>query len=309
MKPIHLRSSLTIILYLVLVAMATAGSGEVSEEIRQQVAQVKSGECTVRTDCLLASRIVLPALYQKYRYQPIWNNPDSISQLLAAINESYRDGLDPEDYHRTEIRRQQGSIADNAGSELRAKYDLLLTDSLIRLGYHLLIGKVDPVSLDNNWNLERNLELDALLQLSPAIKNRSVDVLVASFRPQAEIYQDLKAALADYRRIQDIGGWPAIPEGEALKSGMHDPRVHVLRERLLVTGDLEGQPARSETFDSQLEIAVKRFQVRHGLDADGVVGAQTRTALNIPVENRIDQLRVNLETSCLSPRYTEQIAV
>jgi murein L,D-transpeptidase YcbB/YkuD len=278
-----------------LVAAATAAPGGVTDEVRNQVLRVESGECVTLADCPVASRIVLPALYEKYRYQAIWNNPDSVSQLLAAIEESRADGLDPEDYHHAGIRALQERLADNADPALRAEYDLLLSDSLIRLGYHLLIGKVDPVSLDGNWNMGRMLDLDVLLQLSSAIDNGTVDTLIAGFRPQATVYHDLKRALSDYRHIQDAGGWPAIQEGEALKEGMQDPRVQRLRERLLVTGDLEAQSAASEIFGAQLDAAVRRFQARHGLAADGVVGAGTLAELNVPVERRIDQLRVNLE--------------
>lgn len=295
MNLLYLRSKVKVISSLALIALATAGQAEVSEEIRKQVERVESGECVMHAECPLSSHIVLPALYEKYMYQPIWKNLDSIDQLLVAIEESNTDGLNPEDYHLSALRDLKEKLAGDAGPELYAKYDLLLTDSLIRLGYHLLIGKVDPVSLDNNWNLERKLELDALLQLSTAIDNRAVDNLIANFRPQVKIYQDLKAALADYRRIRDAGGWPTVPAGKTLKSGMQDPRVLVLRERLLVTGDLEEQSTGSENFDLQLEAAVRRFQMRHGLDADGMVGAETVKALNIPVEKRIEQLRVNLE--------------
>jgi murein L,D-transpeptidase YcbB/YkuD len=77
---------------------------------------------------------------------------------------------------------------------------------------------------------------------------------------------------------------------------MRDARVAALRRRLAVGGDLVGAPAGDETlFDEALEQAVYRFQARHGLDVDGVVGAQTLAALNVSVASRIDQIRVNLE--------------
>jgi murein L,D-transpeptidase YcbB/YkuD len=295
MKLLHPRSLPAFIMCFALAVMATAVRGGVSDEVRKQVLRVESGECVTLADCPIASRIMLPALYEKYRYQAIWNNPDSVSQLLTAIEESSADGLDPEDYHRSAIQDLQERLAGNPEPELRAQYDLLLSDSLIRLGYHLLIGKVDPVSLDGNWNMGRMLDLDVLLQLSSAIDNGAVDTLITGFRPQAAIYHDLKRALSDYRHIRDAGGWPAIPDGDALKPGMQDPRVQRLRERLVVTGDLQAQATSSEDFDAQLDAAVRRFQARHGLAADGVVGAGTLAELNLPVEQRIDQLRVNLE--------------
>ncbi len=69
-----------------------------------------------------------------------------------------------------------------------------------------------------------------------------------------------------------------------------------MRRRLVVTGDLPpGSDLESDRYDEILEIAVKAFQGRHGLDADGIAGAKTFEALNVPVQTRINQLRMSLE--------------
>jgi murein L,D-transpeptidase YcbB/YkuD len=270
-------------------------SQDVSSHIRAQIDRMRAGDCVKLDDCPISSTIVLPALYEKYRYQPIWKNADAVSQLLAAIEDSYHDGLDPQDYHLAGIRRLQASLAAGGDPTTQADLDLVLTDSLVRLGYHLLIGKVDPESLDSNWNMERTLELDPILALSGAIDDGEVTSLVASFRPQASIYHSLKQALSDYRRLQAEGGWPAVPAGDTLRPGMNDPRVTAIRRRLVVTGDMPTMDLDSHAFDDTVESGVKHFQRRHGLTEDGVVGEGTLAELNVPVEARIDQLRVNLE--------------
>jgi murein L,D-transpeptidase YcbB/YkuD len=270
-------------------------SQDVSSHIRAQIDRMRAGDCVKLDDCPISSTIVLPALYEKYRYQPIWKNADAVSQLLAAIEDSYHDGLDPQDYHLAGIRRLQASLAAGGDPATQADLDLVLTDSLVRLGYHLLIGKVDPESLDSNWNMERTLELDPILALSGAIDDGEVTSLVASFRPQASIYHSLKQALSDYRRLQAEGGWPAVPAGDTLRPGMNDPRVTAIRRRLVVTGDMPTMDLDSHAFDDTVESGVKHFQRRHGLTEDGVVGEGTLAELNVPVEARIDQLRVNLE--------------
>lgn len=86
-----------------------------------------------------------------------------------------------------------------------------------------------------------------------------------------------------------------MADGPTLKKGMEDNRILLLRKRLKTTGDLESDASNLETFDDQLEQAVIRFQNRHYLSADGTVGKQTLAALNIPVEDRIDQIRINME--------------
>ena len=292
MKKVALLALTLICLSLWQPVTAIAG---VSATIRAEVERIHSGECVSVGDCPIASTIVLPALYEKYDYQPIWKNPDAVSQLVAAIEASHLDGLDPDDYHLADIRRMQAKLAAGSDQATQASLDLVLTDSLIRLGYHLVIGKVDPESLDGNWNMERTLELDPILEMSRAIGSGKVDNLIDSFRPQAAIYHKLKAALARYRELEAAGGWPAVPDGETLKPGMQDPRVVALRRRLAVTGDLPAGNVESPEFDEQLEAGVTHFQQRHGLEADGIVGKGTLAELNVPVEARIDQLRVNLE--------------
>jgi murein L,D-transpeptidase YcbB/YkuD len=105
------------------------------------------------------------------------------------------------------------------------------------------------------------------------------------------------------------GGWPQLEAGPSLAMGDEGPLVEQLRERLAASGDLK-EPSLSlpSYFDAPLEAAVKVFQHRHGLEADGVVGKKTRQALNVPVDQRIQQLLINMERwrwipNDLGPRY------
>ena len=99
------------------------------------------------------------------------------------------------------------------------------------------------------------------------------------------------------QRYQDLaarGGWRQLTPGRTLKVGSQGPTVVALRERLIVTGDLDQELAASPSFDSFVEAAVKRFQERHGLGPTGVVGKQTYAAFNEPIETRLKQLEINL---------------
>ncbi|TVQ40627.1 MAG: hypothetical protein EA356_00925 [Geminicoccaceae bacterium] len=93
-----------------------------------------------------------------------------------------------------------------------------------------------------------------------------------------------------YRQLAAAGGWPTFPDGANLEPGAADGRLEQLRARLLVTGDLEPGTSVGPFYDAALVLAVKRFQARHGLAVDGVVGPATRRALNVPVEVRLAQL-------------------
>jgi murein L,D-transpeptidase YcbB/YkuD len=220
-----------------------------------------------------------------------------VEQLLAAIRTSELDGLDPSDYnlHTLErlLQQRRDSTADN---KLACELDLLLTDSLVRLGYHLNFGKVDPEALDSDWNMTRYIEdMDTLVQQTDAIETGNIDLLLQSLRPQVPAYARLMAALAQYRELQARGGWAAVAPGETLKPGMSGERVAALRERLLVTTDMQPGTGDPAIFNAALETGVRAFQQRHGLEDDGIVGKTTLAALNVPVEQRIDQIRANLE--------------
>jgi murein L,D-transpeptidase YcbB/YkuD len=111
----------------------------------------------------------------------------------------------------------------------------------------------------------------------------------------AETVVALQYAIQTYADIVARGGWPVVPADKALRLGMRDPNVEVLRQRLIVSGDLAYSAGASGSFDTYVEAAVRRFQSRHGIPADGVVGASTIAALNIPASVRLGQLSKNLD--------------
>jgi murein L,D-transpeptidase YcbB/YkuD len=284
-----------------LLLTAAAGAQPVEPSVQQllieQVTRIEAGEIVSVGDSEIASRILLPAIYRAHDYAPLWHNPRSVEQLLAAIRTSDLDGLDPADYNldtlEALLQQRRDGVPDNT---LASGLDLLLTDSLVRLGYHLSIGKVDPEALDPDWNMTRYIEdMDTLVQQADAVESGSVDLLLQSLRPQLPAYRRLQTALAQYRELQARGGWQPVAPGETLKPGMSGERVAALRRRLLVTGDMQPGAGDPSTFDTALEAGVRAFQLRHGLDDDGIVGKSTLAALNVPVEDRIDQIRANLE--------------
>ena len=91
-----------------------------------------------------------------------------------------------------------------------------------------------------------------------------------------------ESAIDDYRRIVGRGGWPRVNATQRMKVGVRDNAVRELRQRLIVSGDLPASAGTSTTFDTFLDGAVKRFQARHGMTADGVIGNYTLAALNDP---------------------------
>jgi murein L,D-transpeptidase YcbB/YkuD len=124
----------------------------------------------------------------------------------------------------------------------------------------------------------------AAAEVRTAVPIMSADTVVA-----------LQFAIQTYADIVSRGGWPVVPADKGLRLGMRDPHVEALRQRLIVSGDLAYSSGASGSFDTYVEAAVKRFQGRHGIPADGVVGTSTFAALNIPASVRLGQLSKNLD--------------
>jgi murein L,D-transpeptidase YcbB/YkuD len=99
----------------------------------------------------------------------------------------------------------------------------------------------------------------------------------------------LGVALSRLDEVAQQGGWPAIPDGPALRPGDRGERVAALRRRLAVTDGAPARVADGALFDRELEAAVRRAQLRHGLDVDGVVGRATLAALNVPADRVPDR--------------------
>jgi murein L,D-transpeptidase YcbB/YkuD len=102
-----------------------------------------------------------------------------------------------------------------------------------------------------------------------------------------------KTAIKRYADIVKIGGWRTLPDIQ-MQSGMSDPAVALLRQRLMLSGDLKEVSSAPESFDYYLEKAVKRFQASNGLTPTGIVDKRTNAALNVPATARLRQLQVNL---------------
>jgi len=299
MRRIKSDLAMSILLILCVAAPASAQQDPVAEAIHARLEELQFAGDLEIGGARIAAREIIPAVYANRDFQPMWTNPTRVDGLLALIQTAPADGLDTSDYYLEPLQAQIAKASATEAPLDQADLDILLTDSLIRFGYHQLFGKVDAAALDSNINFTRTFfdGRDSLTAIPEIIASP------VSLQQQAEeslhrgpFYRNLQKNLAGYRELAAAGGWPKVPAGDTLHKGDDDPRVTALRQRLIVTGDL---PADSDTssplFDDALEAAVIRFQTRHELGADGVVGKQSYEALNVPVETRIDQLRLSLE--------------
>ena len=279
-----------------------------AEVIRERVDHLRYAAAHDGADhAVRGERIILAdavaRYYEAQQFQPKWRDPARLDLLIAAIADVYDDGLEPTDYHVEALQSFRSDLREAATLPLaeQADLELLATDAMMLALYHLYLGKVDPVKLSSQWNFATRpvSEEQGLQRLAQAIDSGQIRETFERARPQHVWYQRGRERLRQYRAIAAAGGWSPISDGPTLKLGMDDPRVPALRHRLAVTGDLiTDAPVAyplATLYDEETETAVKRFQERHGLTADGAVGPATRAALNVPVSARIDQIRINLE--------------
>jgi len=283
----------------------------VSEAIRERVDHLRyEREHDARDHQVRGANIVaadgVARFYEADQFQPRWQDPARLDQLVAAIADLQYDGLDPADYHVATLQSFRSDLRGNKSlvPADQADLELVATDAMMLALYHLYVGKVDPEKLSSQWNFSaRPLDVEAGLErFRQALAAGAIEQSFERARPQHPWYQRGRERLREYRALEAAGGWSPISAGPTMKPGVSDPRVPALRYRLTVSKDLEGTleaptPPYDTLYDPALEAAVKRFQQRHGLTPDGAIGPGTLQALNFPVSARIDQIRVNLERS------------
>jgi L,D-transpeptidase YcbB len=253
-------------------------------------------------------RDVVVDFYRAREYEPAWTDHSELSrdgaQLLAALGSVDYDGLDPHRYGFRTAQEMASVLAEGEAGDRRLEYlgnlDMLLTESFVRATLDVERGLLDPHAAGLEWLIERSEPTDSAVveRLSAGDDPHGI---LASARPSAPYYHRLAAGLKRLRTVALGGGWPAVPAGETLRPGDRDRRVALLRARLLAGEDQEearlaasGQ-SDGEYFDDDLEAAVRRFQLRHTLHEDGAFGPSTLAALNVPVEDRIETVRLNLD--------------
>ncbi|MDN3516435.1 L,D-transpeptidase family protein [Aquisalimonas lutea] len=303
MKRLPVQLVLLVILGLVLTP-APAQTDAAREALRYRLESIPPERPLMAgTEPIPASQAVRQ-FYQQRLYEPAWVQPDGSvpygRQLVRALMHANRDGLPPEDYRiervnavldRLAALRQRDALAPRHVVDA----ELILSGTWMTLGSHSLLGRTDPKSADPQWRIaRRGGDLPGLLQ--QAVDDGAVYRDLRGLLPQADGYARLRRALARYRGIAEQGGFEEIPAGPTLCRGDQGERVALLRRRLAMTDDTESAAAgEPDRFDAGLEQAVRRFQARHGLEEDGVVGRNTLAALNVPAGERVQQIRVNME--------------
>ncbi|HXI99940.1 MAG TPA: L,D-transpeptidase family protein [Micropepsaceae bacterium] len=228
--------------------------------------------------------------YQARNFLPAWDGTAEADAMAgdvrAVLARAHEQGLSDEDYKMSQpdSRRAPGKEA--------AEYDLAITRAVLRYAREVRTGRVRPDDVYDDIILPV-AAFDPAKELNQALANHAVAKLLDGLPPAHPQYRQLVAALAQYRKIADAGGWPALPGQSEIKLEGNDPRLSALVKRLGFEDSILAAIANPSA--AQLHEAVKRFQARNGLEEDGRVGGETLAALGIPASFRVAQIAANME--------------
>lgn len=282
--------------------LAAQGTTELADPLRARLERVAAGsEVGPGGEQLLATE-VLEVFYAERDFEPAWLGASSerlLTQLETAVRGAAVHGLDPAEYHLGAIDGLRRAAATaQADLDALVALDLLASDAFALLASHLLRGRSDPTALEAEWLSRRRVAaLDRVL--ADALARDDVTGALFALAPADARYRALVDAASRLQDVVALGGWPPVAVGPPLELGSEGPRVAELRARLLAGGDLSlgasAQTWATDVFDLPVEEAVRRFQARHGLVVDGIVGRATVEALNVSAEARLEQIAINLE--------------
>jgi murein L,D-transpeptidase YcbB/YkuD len=242
---------------------------------------------------------LLRRLYERRRHAALWVTDEARrAAAVGALCGAGAHGLAAASYLPRDLValvHRAGGPADAlplADDEL-AQLDFRLSGALLASARDLLAGRVPPSTISPAWRLAPSrAALDS--QVIAAFDSADPAMMLEGLHAPYDGHAELLGAWRRYRDVAAAGGWPEIPAGATLAPGRSDGRVPLLRRRLRDAGDFAGDTL-SERYDTALAAAVRRFQRRQGLEADGVVGSTTLERLNVAVQQRMLQLEANLE--------------
>ncbi len=249
--------------------------------------------------------------YTRIGFRPAWTKgakalPEAL-ELSQALRNSFSEGLNPDYYNRVDIEvglRNLEEAAGNGGTltpERIAWIDILISDAYFAYASDLITGRVKPRLVREDAR-EAAIKMELSGFLMRMLRVGWIKDSLESLSPKNPEYQRLKKALAIYREALSQGGWKSITT--QMKRGDRGIGVLALRSRLMATHDLmpPNAPTDTKLFNSAVANAMRGFQRRHGLEADGMVGPITLSTLNVPVETRIKVIELNMERLRWMPR-------
>lgn len=242
---------------------------------------------------------ILMEFYNSNGYKTVWQSKKNRKIILAQLYNSEEEGLNPADYTINKLRKYERKIDFLDNREI-VNYDILLTRSFQKYISHLTNGRLNPRKLYADWELKEN-KIDINQTISRLLKSDSLAHKIEQLKPNHIVYKRLKKALKlinslakeDFKRIEITN-----------KIVLNDTNTSLIniKKRLIYWKDMTPKDSLSSIYDSETVEAIKKFQTRHGLASDGVIGKGTIASLNFSKRQRREQIIANLERWKWFPR-------
>lgn len=267
----------------------------------------------------LYSSVFLPKAYTENDFFPLWmNHYDSTSkvdQMISLIADAEFHGLNPDNYHYTELKTIRAESEANKQLFFEADYvtrlDLLLTDAFIALASHTYYGKTDSNKLDTIWGIPRDktsMRFDKDLKL--ILKGHSI---AAGFRRYYSPHPGYEAMVAEAKALKNRSGQDFTVNLElvrSIKPGDSIEAMVSIKSKLAFLGFYQPDTISDPfLYDEKTVAAVKKLQLQFGFNTDGAIGRNTLQALNMPVAAKIRQLYVNMERLRWMPDTLEPVYI
>jgi len=242
------------------------------------------------------------AFYHAIENKTFWLANTYRKNLISLISTADKEGLFLSDFNLNEIQQSEKNI-DNLTDSALIDYDILLTKNLNRYIQKASKGNLNPNKLYTNWELKENkINVEELLLNFQ--KKDSFNYALKEVLPNHIVYKKLKSALAI---INSLPGYNINNIEVEPKIVLNDTNIAIIeiKKILIYWKDLKPLDTLNEVYDKETEMAVKKFQMRHGLATDGIIGAGTLNALNHTKEDRKKQIILNMERWRWYPRVFE----
>jgi len=244
----------------------------------------------------------LEKFYQPTGFAPAWvqgaQPTPQARALIEAFKSAGKNGLNPEDYDASRWEQRVSALQGASSGVEAARFDVALTVCTMRYVSDLRIGRINPKHFEFGLSVEKkkyDLARFVREQIMPASELQAV---LDEVEPPFAGYRRGEQALAHYIELAQADHWEELPSvAKPVEPGGVYAGVPRLARFLQLVGDLppDATLPDGQTYSGALVDAVKRFQRRHGLDADGRLGAATIRQLNVPLQARVLQLQLTLE--------------
>jgi L,D-transpeptidase YcbB len=244
----------------------------------------------------------LTNFYRPFGFEPAWvrdgqPTPQALA-LVEILQDADREGLRAEDYDASRWADRLASLRGPYGEIVEAHFDAALTISVMRYFSDLHLGRINPQHLGFEFNVsQKRLDLPEFVR-QELVNGSDLRAKVAGVAPFFPGYGRLRDALQHYVELEKSDDGEKLSDPGQVAPGGQYAGIAALTRRLRLLGDFADNATvspDSKIYEGALVDAVKHFQERHGMTPDGMLDSETVAEMNVPLSDRVEQIRMALE--------------